>query len=301
VAYHRPSSLAQALEIAAESEITPIAGGTDIFPAAKQGQPPRQLLDVTGIAELSTITRTDDGFRFGSAVSWSDVVKAELPPAFDTLKKAALEVGSIQIQNSGTVAGNICNASPAADGVPPLLALDATVEIGSHSRGTRHVPLSDFILGVRKTALNPDELVTAIRVPNPPKNSRSSFQKLGSRKYLVISIAMVSAIIAKNEEGRVSDARIAVGSCSAVALRLPELEAYCLGKRAEDIIVLPEHLTPLTPIDDIRGSAQYRNDAVAELCARAISPECRGISGSGRTTVRNTARVLGYARRQNRL
>ena len=176
MSYHRPKSFEQALEIASETERTIVAGGTDVFPAAKQGRPLGKVLDVTGISELRAISETEDGFRFGSTVRWSDVVKADLPPAFDTLKQAAIEVGSIQIQNSGTIAGNLCNASPAADGVPPLLTLNAVIEVASALRGVRHISLSEFVLGARKTALAQDELVTAILVPTPPQNSGSCFQ-----------------------------------------------------------------------------------------------------------------------------
>lgn len=270
MSYHRPTELTSALQIAADPARIIIAGGTDIFPAARQGQLMDLVLDVTGIPELSTMSQTENGYRFGAAVRWSDIVRADLPPAFDGLKQAALQVGSIQIQNAGTLAGNICNASPAADGVPPLLTLNAWIEVASSAGGIRQMPLQDFITGARKTALAKDELVTAILIPAPPKAARSRFEKLGSRKYLVISIAMVSAVIAVDAKGRITDARIAVGSCSAIAQRLRALETDCMGKTMADIAVLPTHLAPLSPIDDVRGSADYRNAAVIELCTRAI-------------------------------
>jgi len=270
VSYHRPHDLEVALEIAADPTRLIIAGGTDVFPAAKQGQTMPLVLDVTGIPELAEVTQTPEGFHIGAAVRWSDVVKADLPPAFDCLKQAALQVGSIQIQNAGTLAGNICNASPAADGVPPLLTLNAIVQVASRARGMRQVPLQDFIAGVRQTALASDEMVTGLFIPAVPAAARSQFEKLGSRKYLVISIAMVSAVITCDADGRVSDARIAVGACSAVAQRLPALESNCIGKTNSEITVTAAHLAPLSPIDDVRGSADYRVDAVLELCTRAI-------------------------------
>src|SRR5690606_35270448 len=123
------------------------------------------------------------------------------------------------IQNMASVAGNLCNASPAADGVPGLLVLDAEVELRSAS-ATRTLALGDFILGNRKTALRPDEMVTAIRVPKTSTDGASAFEKLGARRYLVISIAMAAVRVVADDDGRVSSAAIAVGSCSAVAQRL---------------------------------------------------------------------------------
>ncbi len=274
MSYHRPTDLAHALEIASQPARTILAGGTDYFPAKRQGQQAETVLDVTAISELKSLTKGPEAIRFGAALRWSDIIRADLPAAFDTLKQAGRQVGSVQIQNAATMAGNLCNASPAADGVPPLLALDAQVELASAARGLRTLPLSDFLKGVRQTALEPDELLTAIIVPTPPAGAGSSFEKLGSRDYLVISIAMVAAIIRQNADGRIDDARIAVGSCSAVAQRLRVLEADCLGKHPDQVAIKPDQLSELTPIYDVRGSAAYRLDAVAELCGRAIRKAC---------------------------
>ena len=194
---------------------------------------------------------------------------------FDALKAAAREVGSVQIQNAATIAGNLCNASPAADGVPPLLALDARVELASN-RGRRVLPLAEFILGVRRTALADDELLIAIHVPSQDYDARSVFTKLGARRYLVISIAMIAVTLARHN-GKISDARIAVGSCSPVACRLKALESSIKGQELQALtadavsqIVWQAELPELTPIDDVRGSANYRHQAVREMLARLI-------------------------------
>ena len=268
--YFAPSKLKDALEVARDFGGTIVAGGTDVFPAAKQGQGPRTLLDVTGIPELQAISHDVDGTRIGAAVTWTDLVKAKLPPGFTALQQAAREVGSIQIQNAGTVAGNLCNASPAADGVPPLLALNALVEMTSQDRGARVIPISDFLLGVRQTALAQDELVTAIVVPKGADTMGAAFEKLGSRKYLVISITMTAAMVSLLADGAINEARVAVGACSAVAQRLPELEDSLVGQRPEDIQIDPSFLSPLSPIDDVRGSREFRLDVVAEQCVRAL-------------------------------
>ena len=147
------------------------------------------------------------------------------------MKAAAREIGGIQIQNRGTIAGNLCNASPAADSVPPLLALDAQVELVS-SAATRRLALDDFILGNRKTARRADEILARVVIPQPAKNTRAAFLKLGARKYLVISISMVAAVVEIDDAGCVAEARVAVGSCSAKAQRLPQLEQVVRGMRA---------------------------------------------------------------------
>ena len=126
---YRPQALDRALAFLGEGPAAVVAGGTDVFPALGLRPAPARVLDLTAVEGLRGISRAGDGWRIGAATTWTDVVRADLPPLFDALKQAARQVGSIQIQNAGTVAGNLCNASPAADGVPPLLALDAEVEL----------------------------------------------------------------------------------------------------------------------------------------------------------------------------
>lgn len=227
------------------------------------------MLDINALASLRGVAETDDHFVIGARTTWTDIIRHPLPPAFDALKQAAREVGSPQIQNVASVAGNLCNASPAADGVPGLLVLDAEVELRS-AAATRYLPLSGFILGNRRTALTPGEMVTAIRVPKP--TGRSAFVKLGARRYLVISIAMVAARLVI-EDATVTDAAVAVGSCSAVARRLAGVEAKLIGSPADRglaAIVQSAPMAELSPIADVRSSAEYRLDAVREIVARAV-------------------------------
>lgn len=282
--YATPDTLADAVAHLAAGQPRIIAGGTDFFPALGDRPAPAEILDISRIDELRTISRTANGWRIGAAARWSDIIKADLPACFDCLKLAAREVGSLQIQNAGTIAGNLCNASPAADGVPPLLTLDARVELTS-TKGTRELALSDFITGVRKTALETGEIVSAILIPAMPEGGRGHFLKLGARKYLVISIAMVSAVTWTDAQGAIAGARVAVGSCSAVATRLPGLEAALPGKTASDLAAMPEiwsaHLSGLAPISDIRGSDAYRLDAAQEICRSAVLATLSGGSADG--------------------
>lgn len=271
IRYAKPTDLDDALALLGETQWRVLAGGTDFYPAMGSKPLRENVLDINGLAELRGIAETASHFIIGARTTWTDIIKADLPPAFDALWQAAREVGSVQIQNTATVAGNLCNASPAADGVPPLLILDADVELRSLT-GTRHLPLGEFILGNRRTALLPGEMVTAIRIPKGSAVGVSNFRKLGARRYLVISIAMAAARITI-ENGIIGDAAIAVGSCSAVAKRLTGLEAALRGLPAGPAlrdIVAEARLTELSPIDDVRGTAEYRLDAAREIVFRAI-------------------------------
>ena len=248
-----------------------LAGGTDFYPARVGQLICDDVLDISGIESLRGIARTDQGWRLGATTTWSEVIEADLPPLFDGLKQAAREVGGRQIQNAGTVAGNLCNASPAADGVPCLLALAAEVEIAGPS-GHRRLPLDRFIVAPRRTVLVPGEMVIAIHVPQPRHAARSAFLKLGARRYLVISIAMAAATL-ECTNGAIAAARIAVGACSPVARRLPLLEAALRDARCDSSLadrLDASHLAPLAPIDDVRGSVAYRNDVVMTLLRRLL-------------------------------
>ncbi|MEE9322582.1 MAG: FAD binding domain-containing protein [Granulosicoccus sp.] len=265
--------LEDALATLASGEAVVLAGGTDVYPGLQDRPAPAPMLDISRIAELKGIEKTSDGWKIGAGTSWTELIRADLPAVFDGLKCAARQTGSVQIQNAATVAGNLCNASPAADGVPPLLALNASLSIAS-ARGTRLVSLPGFITAVRQTTLKPDELVTAIVVPEHELNALSVFHKLGSRSYLVISVAMLAVTVVPDCDGRIRDVRIAVGACSPVAQRLPELEAalYDLHLVEDDLsaALQPEHLQCLKPIDDVRGSAAYRLEAVQAMISRSL-------------------------------
>ena len=269
--YLRPDGLSEALA-ALRRPHTVLAGGTDFYPARVGRAIGENVLDITAIDALRGISADADDWRLGATTTWSELLDTDLPPLFDGLKQAAREVGGQQIQNAGTLAGNLCNASPAADGVPPLLALDAEVELAGPS-GARRLPLRAFITGNRRTALKAGELMVAIHVRKPAHDARSAFLKLGARRYLVISIAMAAATL-EIDAGRVTAARVAVGACSAVAQRLPSLEAALAGAALDHRLgnrVESAHLEPLKPIDDVRGSAAYRRDAAITVLRRLLS------------------------------
>jgi CO/xanthine dehydrogenase FAD-binding subunit len=271
--YRRPTSLDEALEALAERSWTMLAGGTDVFPA-NVGRPiTDDVLDITGLPSMREISVAEGIVRIPALATWTDVIRHELPPAFDGLKTAARAVGGVQIQNRGTVCGNLCNASPAADGLPNLMALDARVELTA-ADGRREVPVGEFVVGNRRTIRRPDELVTAVLVPLPGESARSTFLKLGSRAYLVISIAMVAAVIDVGSDGRIAVARIAVGACSEVPQRIEAAEERLIGRVPSPSLaaeILGSDLAALSPIDDVRATAGYRREAALTLVRRAVA------------------------------
>ena len=147
--YLRPAALEEALDrLGAGARL--LAGGTDLMVGADEAALRGDVVDISRLPELRGVSRAGDELRIGGATTWSEIARADLPPAFDALQAAAREIGAVQIQNRATLGGNLCNASPAADGVPPLLALDAEVELAS-PRGVRRLPLAQFLAGPRRT------------------------------------------------------------------------------------------------------------------------------------------------------
>lgn len=275
--YLKPRTLDEAVSLLAGSDAQILSGGTDFYPALGEKLPQGTIVDVSSLQQLRGISISAEHIRIGGLTTWTEVIRTPLPRCFDALKAAAREVGSVQIQNRGTVAGNLCNASPAADGVPPLLALDAVVELVS-AAGQRQMPLAQFIVGNRKTLRRPDEVLSGILIPRTVENAASAFLKLGARRYLVISISMVAALIQcddsrRDRTGRVAEARVVVGSCSASARRLGDLEKELAGLPCApgiSQVVTEAHLSSLSPIDDVRATAEYRRDASLVLVRRAL-------------------------------
>lgn len=273
--YVRPDTLDEAVKALESQRWAIVAGGTDYYPALVGKPQIDDVLDISNIASLRSIDAAGQDRRIGALVTWSDLLIADLPTEFDGLKAAAREVGGQQIQNAATLCGNLCNASPAADGVPPLLTLNAKVEIASKA-GVRSLAVEDFVLGNRRTALKAGEIVSAILIPKNEQHGSSwcsSFAKLGARKYLVISIAMVAVAVEVTDDGFVKQARIAVGACTEVATRIRSLEHSLAGAAIDRHLsdrVDPAHFADLRPIDDIRASGPYRAHSAFILTRRAI-------------------------------
>ena len=271
--YYRPDKINEALDSLSREKLTIAAGCTDLLPSTQQDNLGDNILDISGIKSLRNIDFENGFRRIGSGVTWTDIVENNnLPNCYDMLKECSLQIGSQQIQNLGTIGGNLCNASPAADGVPCLLSLDASIELLSLN-GKRVLKLEDFIKGSRKTELQNNEILSAILIPKEAEIGRSSFLKLGARKYLVISIAMIACKL-NLEKDIISDIAISVGSCSAVAKRIKSLENLLIGKSIKDelttIILNYNYKNYLSPINDIRGTNTYRLKASKVLVKDTI-------------------------------
>jgi CO/xanthine dehydrogenase FAD-binding subunit len=281
--YERPTALADALALLANGAFEVLAGGTDLLAASADRPPSQPWLDISALealSGLSTVSGTSAALRIGALTTWNTLARTPLPPGCEALAQAAREVGGAQIQNRGTLGGNLCNAAPGADGIAPLLALDAQVELASQ-RGTRRLPLTTFLQGNHRTARRPDELVTGVLVPFRSQRATSRFLKLGARRHLARSIAMVAVALDFDARDQVTHCGIAVGACAAAARRLPPLEtALRLTSRGTLVTALERlldadngasALAALAPIDDLRGSATYRLDAVATMIRRAVA------------------------------
>jgi len=270
--YYRPENINDAITTLSKGELTIAAGCTDLFPKTQEDSLGSNILDISAIKSLKSITIEKEFRRIGSGVTWTDLENEELPNCYEMLKECSLQVGSRQIQNLGTIGGNLCNASPAADGVPCLLSLDASVELIS-TNGKRILKLDDFIKGSRNTELKKNEILSAILIPEKAERGHSSFVKLGARKYLVISIAMVACKI--NLDGDIiSDIAISIGSCSAVARRLGELENTLIGKNVNSDLTQDiynfDYKNHISPINDIRGTDAYRLEVAKVLVKNSI-------------------------------
>jgi CO/xanthine dehydrogenase FAD-binding subunit len=277
--YLRPSELSVALATLAAAPRVVLAGGTDLY-ATGTPVPPKlrqAVLDITSIEGLRGIRMDRAEVVVGATATWADVRAANLPIWFRGLKQAASQVGGAQIQNVATVAGNLCNASPAADGTPPLLALSALIDLAC-ARGARTVALEEFVLGPRRTLCAADELVTAVRIPVRSSHARSVFYKLGARSFLVISIVSIAVTVDFDPNGRICYAGLAVGSCAERPRRLRSLESRLQGldRTAAREMPIPEEIPEISPIDDIRGTAAYRRDVLVTLLQRALREVCGG-------------------------
>ncbi len=276
----RPRTLDEALEMkAAAPDAVPIAGGTDVMVALNFDRlRPPALLDVSRLPELRT-WRIEDGDVFlGAGVTYTRIIREldRIPP----LVQASRSVGSPQIRNRGTVGGNLGTASPAGDALPVLAAHDAEVVLGRAGGTTRALPWSAFLLGPKRTALAPDELILGARWRR--LRGTGSFSKIGTRNAMVIAVASLCLVL--DEDGR--SVRVALGSVGPTILRAPEAEQYA-AQRLADAGAWSDREAPVPkgvveefaervadaarPIDDVRGTAAYRRHACRVMARRALT------------------------------
>jgi len=305
--YYAPSSLAEALDLLARhgDDCRLIAGGTDLILELERGVRRQQILvDISRIPGLDRIEvqRTHapssgqhvSEITLGANVTHNQVVaSAEIAAHAFPLARACWLVGAPQIRNRATVAGNLCTASPANDTITPLWAMDTTVTLASRERGERTLPLDRFFLGVRKTALQPDEMLVRINIPALKPAERGAFLKLGLRQAQAISVVNVAVIVEFDGGRRPTGERhtqyairacIALGAVAPTIVRAAQAEAYLAGKELTGEVIA--HAAGLAaaaarPISDIRGSAEYRRDVVRVLTGRALRQVRDGTERAG--------------------
>ena len=255
---HTPHSLDEALRLKSElPEARFVQGGTDVLVELNfdRSRPPA-LINLNEVAELRGFTRENGTLVLGAGLTYTEAMRGEVAETLPALAEASRTVGSPQIRNRGTIGGNLGTASPAGDALPPLLVEDAQIEVAS-VRGDRRIPLAEFLVGVKKNALAPDELVVAVRVE--PTRGGQTFMKVGPRNAMVISVCSLSLQVDR-ERGEI---RAAFGSASpTVRLVTAPLD------QADGFPALVA--ASASPIDDVRGTAAYRRHALTVLTRRAL-------------------------------
>jgi len=291
-AYASPTSMTEALELksALGSQARPCAGGTDLLlELERDPQSNVTLLDLTRIPGQAEITAHADGtFRLGPLVTHNQcVAHAGLRERAWPLVRACWEVGSPPLRNRATVVGNLVSASPANDTIVPLSVLNAEVTVASRRRGERVLPLQEFIVGYRATALQPDELVTGITVQGLPETERGTFIKLGLRHAQAISVVSVAVVIATEDGGAdspLTELRIGMGAVDATVVRAQAAETFGRHRRLDAAAIA--HIGALaaaeaSPRDDVRGHADYRSAMVSTLIQRALHSLATGQESAG--------------------
>lgn len=274
-----PDSLQQALELLDGQRVV-MAGGTDLWPTWNaEGSRPRRVLSLHRLQELRGIQLQDGAVRVGATSTHGDLARSELVQEHcPALAQAAATVGAVQIQNRGTIGGNLVNASPAADLPPPLVAAGADVELVS-ARGTRQVPLDRFFTGYRQIDRHPDELLVAVHVPVLAAGAHEEFIKVGTRRAQAISKVMGACRLQLDDQGAIVRAGISFGSVAPTVVRLERVEQWLVGRQ------LGPHTAgeaeamaadSVSPIDDLRSSAEYRRYVVGRLVNRWISGRILG-------------------------
>jgi len=272
-----PRSLEEALEILHENPtgLRIIAGGSDVIVQLRDGViKPQRLLNILSLKELRFVKKEDDRIHVGALTTYNDVTTSPLTRDHAwPLVEAARQIGAIQLQNTATIGGNLGNASPAGDSLPPLYALDAVVATRSRS-GAREIPIEEFYLSYRKTALKQDELIAEVHFKALAKQDRGAYKKLGLRLANAISIVDVAVVLRGHKGNRTfEDARVALGAVAPTIKRAKACE-QALTQTPLTTRTLENAAALATddalPIDDIRGSARYRKDVVASLVYEAL-------------------------------
>jgi carbon-monoxide dehydrogenase medium subunit len=278
--YRAPVSLNEALGILKENKDAKIlAGGTDLLVQMKYGLcQPSLIVDVKNIQELNGISIKKNGLFIGSAVPLAMMLAfSSFPKEHKMLLQACSLIGSVQIRNRATMAGNICNAAPSADSAPPLLCLGAKV-VARCAGGVRTIGIDSFFKDSGRTALDVDELVTDIEIPLPPERSAGCYLRHTTREEMDIAVVGVGSFITMAPDGKIEQARIALGAVAPTPLRAHGAEDILQGKGPTRKLIAEaaaKASEAAVPISDVRGSANYRRELVRVLTARTLEQACQ--------------------------
>jgi carbon-monoxide dehydrogenase medium subunit len=266
IEYIRVSELDEALRLLSRKEdVKVLAGGTDLVVDMKIGRyRPKTVIDISGIKDLRYIVDEGDKVRIGALTRMQDIVESPvIREKLPVLAEAVSMLGSWQIRNMATVGGNLCNASPAADSAPPLLVHEARIKLAS-IEGTREIPITEFFVGPRKTAMYKTELLQEVIVPYDADFAKSySYVKLGRRNAFTLSVVAVATVL-KVRDGVFEDVRIALNAVAPTPVRARSVESFLKGRevgseaieKASELV-----LNDISPISDVRASAEYRKHA----------------------------------------
>lgn len=275
--YLVPNSLTELCEFLKHhgDEARILAGGTDLLISLKKGElAPKYVVDITRIAELSSIRDDHNQISIGAAATHTEVARSDLIlRRVPFLAEAAASIGSVQVRNSGTIGGNVINASPAADTIPPLVALNATVCIRSH-KGERHVPLTEIFSGPYKTTLSSDEFLADVTFTKLSPRAGTCFLKLGRRRALAISRVSVAVVLVVGGDGHIQDARICPGAVLPGPSRIDKAEEVLFGSHPGAEIFEKAARTvakEMVRVSGRRPSTPYKEPVVNNLVQRALS------------------------------
>lgn len=283
-----PETLEEALSLLQQRQdgLRIVAGGSDVIVQLRDGViKPEKLLNILSLKELRFIRKDGDKIHVGSLATYSDIVNSQLTRKFAwILVGAAKQIGAIQLQNTATIGGNLGNASPAGDSLPPLYALDAVVVTRSKI-GRREIPIEQFFTSYRKTALRPEELIEEVHFRAMDANTRGAYVKLGLREANAISIVDVAVLLRGREPNELFDeARVALGAVAPVIVRARECEKALTHRPLNKEMMWQAALLAAkdtAPIDDIRGSAEYRRNVVVSSAYEALYKAVYGVGSDG--------------------
>lgn len=271
-----PPSLADALALLNREPGVwkPFAGGTDLMVLLEAGKLPHlNYINIWGLNELRGIETTDSHITLGALTTYTEVQSHPvLQSEFPMLCQAASETGGLAIQNRGTIGGNIVNASPAADSPPALLAYDAEIELIS-TDGSRWLPYRDFHTGYKQMLISPNELLARVRMPRNTRGATHYYRKVGTRKAQAISKVCLAAL-AKLDDDQISDCRIALGSVAPIVVRCVQTEEALRGRKPDTDTIRSACAAlskEISPIDDIRSTADYRLQVAKNLLTDFLS------------------------------